>query len=161
MLIQSLNLIDGYPIGREDQQRAWIGFNESTPGALHRDPIWGDSRDPVVWARSRAEGNLQVFKLRVRSCRRWQLKVCKQFNELFAARHAPQVSLPASKPGRPLLMVIRPFYTSGVPTSAHQYKIVALLLFFNAPQFLDVIPWLRILSIVTVLFETVQEKGFV
>ena len=106
MLIQSLNLIDGYPIGREDQQRAWIGFNESTPGALHRDPIWGDSRDPVVWARSRAEGNLQVFKLRVRSCRRWQLKVCKQFNELFAARHAPQVSLPASKPGRPLLVVI-------------------------------------------------------
>ena len=101
MLIRSIDLVDGYPTGRENQQRAWISFNESTPGVFHRDPIWGDSRYPVVWARSRAEGNLQVFKLRVRSCRRWQLKVCNQFYELFAARHAPPVSLPASKPGRP------------------------------------------------------------
>ncbi len=100
-LSRSIYLIASYPTGREDAQRAWLSFNGSTPGALHRDPIWGDSRYPVVWARSRAEGNLQVFKLRVRSCRRWQLKVCNQFNELSAARHAPRVSLPASKPGRP------------------------------------------------------------
>ena len=91
MLIRSIDLIDGYPTGRENQQRAWISFNESTPGVLHRDPIWGDSRDPVVWARSRAEGSTQVFKLLKRSCRRWQLKVCNQFYELFAARHAPRV----------------------------------------------------------------------
>ena len=103
MLIRSIYLIEGYPIGRENQQRAWISFNESTPGVLHRDPIWGDSRDPVVWARSRAEGSTQVFKLLKRSCRRWQLKVCNQFYELFAARHAPRVSLPTSKPGRPLM----------------------------------------------------------
>ena len=101
MLIRSINLVVGYPTGRENTQRAWLSFNGSTPGALHRDPIWGDSCYPVVWARSRAEGNLQVFKLRVRSCRRWQLKVCNQFYELFAARHAPWVSLPASNPGRP------------------------------------------------------------
>ena len=102
MLIRSISLIEGYPIGRENQQRAWMSFNESTPGVLHRDPIWGDSRYPVVWARSRAEGFTQVFKLLKRSCRRWQLKVCNQFYELSAARHAPWVSLPASKPGRPL-----------------------------------------------------------
>jgi hypothetical protein len=75
MLIRSINLVDGYPTGRENQRRVWISFNESTPDVLHRDPIWGDSRDPVVWARSRAEGTKQVFKLLVRSCRRWQLKV--------------------------------------------------------------------------------------
>ena len=101
MLIRSIYLIAGYPTGRENRQRAWQGFNESAPGALHRDPIWGDSRDPVVWARSRAEGFTQVFKLLKRSCRRWQLKFCNQFNELSAARHAPRVSLPTSKPGRP------------------------------------------------------------
>ena len=101
MLIRPIDLVEGYPVGRENQQRAWMSFNESTPGALHRDPIWGDSRYPVVWARSRAEGFTQVFKLLKRSCRRWQLKVCNQFNELSAARHAPRVSLPASKPGRP------------------------------------------------------------
>ena len=80
-----------------------MSFNESTPGVLHRDPIGGDSRDPVVWARSRAEGAMQVFKLLVRSCRRWQLKFCNQFNELFAARHAPPVLQPTSNPGRPPL----------------------------------------------------------
>ena len=37
----------------------------------------------------------------MRSCRRWQLKVCNQFYELSAARHAPRVSRPTSKPGRP------------------------------------------------------------
>ena len=109
MLIRSIVLIAGYPIGRENRQRAWIGFNGSTPGVLHRDPIWGDSRYPVVWARSRAEGFTQVFKLLKRSCRRWQLKVCNQFNELFAARHAPQVSSPTSKPGRPRSLRIVPF----------------------------------------------------
>ena len=102
MLILSINLVAAYPTGREKQKRAWISFNESTPGVLHRDPIWGDSRDPDVWARNRAEGTKQVFKLLVRSCRRWQLKVCNQFYELFAARHAPWVLLPASNPGRPL-----------------------------------------------------------
>ena len=101
MLIPSIRLTEGYPIGREDPRRAWIRFNGSTRGALHRDPVWGDSRDPLVRARNRAEGYLQVFKLRERSCRRWQLKVCNQFYELFAARHAPPVLLPASKPGRP------------------------------------------------------------
>jgi len=39
MLILSINLVDGYPTGRENQRRAWISFNESTPGVLHRDPI--------------------------------------------------------------------------------------------------------------------------
>ena len=110
MLIRPINLIEGYPVGRENQQRAWISFNESTPGVLHRDPIWGDSRDPVVWARNRAEGFTQVFKLLKRSCHHWQLKVCNQFYEIFAARHAPWVSLPASKPGRPLGSTTRVFY---------------------------------------------------
>ena len=100
-LSRSIYLITGYPTGRENRKRAWLSFNESAPGALHRDPILGDSRDPVVWARSRAEGFTQVFKLLKRSCRRWQLKVCNQFNELSAARHAPRVSLPTSNPGRP------------------------------------------------------------
>ena len=111
MLIRSINLIEGHPIGRENQQRAWISFNESTPGVLRRDPVWGDSRDPVVRARNRAEGFTQVFKLLKRSCRRWQLKVCNQFYELFAARHAPWVSLPASKPGRPHRVLVGLFYT--------------------------------------------------
>jgi len=73
MLIRSIDLVEGYPTGRENRQRAWLSFNESTPGVLHRDPIWGDSRYPVVWARNRAEGSEQVIKLLVRSCRRWQL----------------------------------------------------------------------------------------
>ena len=101
MLIPVFILVAGYPTGRENRQRAWMSFNESTPGVLHRDPISGDSRDPVVWARNRAEGAMQVFKLLVRSCRRWQLKFCNQFYELFAARHAPPVSQPTSNPGRP------------------------------------------------------------
>ena len=101
MLIRPIVLTNGYPVGGEDHRRAWIGFNGSAPGTFHRDPMWVDSRDPVAWARDRAEGFLQVFKLRERSCRRWQLKFCNQFYELSAARHAPRVSLPASKPGRP------------------------------------------------------------
>ncbi|MFT5373024.1 MAG: hypothetical protein ACI9H8_000562 [Lysobacterales bacterium] len=44
---------------------------------------------------------MQVIKLLVRSCHHWQLKVCKQFNELLTARHAPRVSRPTSNPGRP------------------------------------------------------------
>src|SRR5210317_852941 len=28
MLILSINLVDGYPTGRENQRRAWISFNE-------------------------------------------------------------------------------------------------------------------------------------
>ena len=101
MLIRSLNLIAGYPIGREDQQRAWISFNESTPGVLHRGPVSGDPRAPARTGTNRAEGAMQFFKLLVRSCHHWQLKVCNQFYEVFAARHAPWVALPASKPGRP------------------------------------------------------------
>ena len=123
MLIRPIDLVAGYPVGRENQQRAWISFNESTPGALHRDPIWGDSRYPVVWARSRAEGNLQVFKLRVRSCRRWQLKVCNQFYELVAARHAPPVLLPASKPGRPLSLETRTFYLIRAGSSLGNFTV--------------------------------------
>ena len=36
MLIRPINLVSGYPVGRENPNRAWIGFNGSTPGALHR-----------------------------------------------------------------------------------------------------------------------------
>jgi len=35
----SINLIEGYPDGRENNQRSWIGFNGSTPGVLCRDPV--------------------------------------------------------------------------------------------------------------------------
>ena len=115
MLILSIYLTAGYPKGRENRQRAWKGFNGSAPGALHRDPIWGDSRDPVVWARAGRKALRQVFKLRVRSCRRWQLKFCKQFYELFAARHAPRVLLPTSKPGRPQVNLEKGYFT---PVSA-------------------------------------------
>ncbi len=73
MLIRPINLIDGYPVGRENQQRAWISFNGSTPGVLHRGPVWGDPRAPARTGTFRAEGARQVFKLLVRSCRRWQL----------------------------------------------------------------------------------------
>jgi hypothetical protein len=38
-----------------------MSFNGSTPGALHRDPMWVDSRDPVAWARDRAEGTSTGF----------------------------------------------------------------------------------------------------
>ena len=106
MLIRSIYLVVGYPIGRENTQRAWISFNESTPGVLHRDPVWVDSSDPRVRARNGLKALRQVFKLLVRSCHHWQLKVCNQFYELFAARHAPQVLLPASKPGRPQVVFL-------------------------------------------------------
>jgi len=39
MLIRPINLINGYPVGRENQKRSWISFNGSTPGVLHRDPV--------------------------------------------------------------------------------------------------------------------------
>ena len=39
------NLAAGYPTGRENRQRAWMSFNESTPGVLHRDPV---SVTPVI-----------------------------------------------------------------------------------------------------------------
>src|SRR6056300_295904 len=99
MLIRPIYLIEGYPVGREDQQRAWISFNGSTPGVLHRGPVLGDPRAPTHTGMLRAEGAMQVIKLLVRSCRHWQLKVCNQFYELSAARHAPRVSRPTSKPG--------------------------------------------------------------
>jgi hypothetical protein len=34
-----INLIRGYPVGRENQRRSWISFNGSTPGVLNRDPV--------------------------------------------------------------------------------------------------------------------------
>ena len=52
----SLNLTAGYPDGGEDQQRAWISFNGSTPGVLHRGPVLGDSRAPMRTGTLRAEG---------------------------------------------------------------------------------------------------------
>ena len=97
----SLNLTAGYPDGGEDQQRAWISFNGSTPGVLHRGPVLGDSRVPTRTGTLRRKALRQVIRLLVRSCHHWQLMVCNQFYELFAARHAPRVSRPTSKPGRP------------------------------------------------------------
>ena len=61
MLIRPIVLTEGYPVGGEDHRRAWIGFNGSAPGAFHRDPMWVDSRDPVAWARGRAEGTSTGF----------------------------------------------------------------------------------------------------
>jgi len=61
---------------------------------------------------------MQVFKLLVRSCRRWQLKFCNQFYELSAARHAPPVLQPTSNPGRPhwvLQLPILPHQRQRVP----------------------------------------------
>jgi hypothetical protein len=34
-----LNLITGYPTGRENLERVRISFNESTPDVLHRDHV--------------------------------------------------------------------------------------------------------------------------
>ena len=51
---------------------------------------------------------MQVIKLLVRSCHHWQLKVCKQFYELIAARHAPWVARPTSKPDRPQSVLDKP-----------------------------------------------------
>ena len=48
-----------------------------------------------------AKGTMLVIKQLVRSCRRWQLCFCSQIYEETTPRHAPQVSLPTSKPIRP------------------------------------------------------------
>ena len=37
MLISSINLTLYYPTNRENTERFWISFNESTPDMLHRD----------------------------------------------------------------------------------------------------------------------------
>jgi len=37
MLISSINLALYYPTNRENTERFWISFNESTPEMLHRD----------------------------------------------------------------------------------------------------------------------------
>ena len=52
----SINLIEGYPDGGENQQRSWMSFNGSTPGVLHRGPVLGDSRAPTRTGTLRAEG---------------------------------------------------------------------------------------------------------
>jgi len=61
MLIRPINLIEGYPVGRENQQRAWISFNGSTPGVLHRDSVFCDSRAPTRTDTLRAEGTKLGF----------------------------------------------------------------------------------------------------
>ena len=37
MLISSISLTLYYPTNRENTERFWISFNESTPDMLHRD----------------------------------------------------------------------------------------------------------------------------
>ena len=61
MLIRPIYLIEGYPVGRENQQRSWISFNGSTPGVLSRDSVLGDSRAPVRTDTPRAEGTKLGF----------------------------------------------------------------------------------------------------
>lgn len=43
-LADSLNLVEGYPNGREDQQRFRLKFNESTSDELHRGLVRVDAR---------------------------------------------------------------------------------------------------------------------
>src|SRR5882672_319288 len=52
-------------------------------------------------ARLQSDGTEPVFRRLVRSCRRWQLNVASCFTRILQPRHAPQVSRPTSKPGRP------------------------------------------------------------
>ena len=61
MLIRPFYLIEGYPVGRENQQRAWMSFNGSTPGVLHRGPVLGDPRAPTRTGTLRAEGTEAGF----------------------------------------------------------------------------------------------------
>lgn len=140
MLILSICLVDDYPKGREDHQRAWMSFNESTPGVLHRDPVWVDSSDPRVRARNGLKALRQVFKLLVRSCHHWQLKVCNQFYELNAARHAPWVLLPASKPGRPqscITVTILPAQGSAVAKISQDQRLCFMMRCFWRPHSLS------------------------
>ena len=43
-LADSLNLVDGYPNGRENQQRSRLKFNESTSDKHHRGLVRVDAR---------------------------------------------------------------------------------------------------------------------
>ena len=73
MLIPPIDLVHGYPVGGENQGRSRKGFNGSTPGTLHREPVRVDAGDLDAQARLQSDGTLLGFKQRVRSCRRWQL----------------------------------------------------------------------------------------
>ena len=61
MLIRSIDLTWAYPTGREKQKRAWMSFNGSTPGVLHRGPVWVDPRTPARTGTLRAEGTTAGF----------------------------------------------------------------------------------------------------
>ena len=88
----SLSLIVCYPTGREDIRRFQLGFNELALNIPHRDLVRVDPGDLSAQANVRPRTLKQVIKLLVRSCHRWQLKVCSWIYEVIAPRHAPQVS---------------------------------------------------------------------
>ena len=77
------------------------GFSDLASGRPHRDPVRYDARNLNAPARLQSDGTLLGFKQRVRSCRRWQLIVCRWIYEVTAPRHAPSVSRPTSNPCRP------------------------------------------------------------
>ena len=72
-LAKSLNLTARYPTGREDVRRAQLGFSELALNIPHRDLMRVDPGDLHAQAHVRPRALRQVFKLLVRSCRRWQL----------------------------------------------------------------------------------------
>jgi hypothetical protein len=60
MLSRPIVLTVGYPVGRENPKRAWLGFNGAAPGARFRDPVWVDPRTPahtgMLWAEGTTAG---------------------------------------------------------------------------------------------------------
>jgi hypothetical protein len=72
-LAKSLSLIARYPTGREDVQRAQLGFSELALNIPQRDLVRVDPGDLSAQAHVRPRALRQVIKLLVRSCRRWQL----------------------------------------------------------------------------------------
>jgi len=72
-LAKSFSLIARYPTGREDVQRAQLGFSELALNIPQRDLVRVDPGDLHAQAHVRPRALRQVFKLLVRSCRRWQL----------------------------------------------------------------------------------------
>ena len=68
-----MSLIARYPTGREDVQRAQLGFSELALNIPHRDLVRVDPGDLSAQAHVRPRTLRQVIKLLVRSCRRWQL----------------------------------------------------------------------------------------
>ena len=72
-LAKSFSLIARYPTGREDVQRAQLGFSELALNIPHRDLVRVDPGDLSAQAHVRPRALRQVIKLLVRSCRRWQL----------------------------------------------------------------------------------------